>query len=131
MKNILIVMLFLFLGTGVAPAATQDNKVSSSTITFTTTGAVVSFNSSTNFISMTNLSTTTDCYADIKCLDANGRRGYLSRNQNESATMLLPRAGGITPNTVSLYFTTSNLGFISSAGSGSVSYIVTGDKDNL
>jgi len=131
MKRILISALALCLIVGIANATVKDTKVSASTVSFSTVGTVVSFNSVTNYIRMWNASTTQDCYADIRCRDSNGMRGYLTRNAGESATIFLPKAGSVTSNVVELNFSTQNLGFISDVGTGNINYVVTGDQGDL
>lgn len=133
-KKILVLVLVLLLASP-AFATMVATRVSGSTVTFSTVisggNNVVTFNSVTKHIRMVNLSTTKDCYADLRCVDANGNTGYFSRL---SATVLLPAIGKASPNTVEFDFATKNLGFASDA-TGSladkIDYVVTGETGDL
>ena len=145
MRKVLLVLFVLLFMCGSAYATTMPNRVSANTVTFSTVayGAgrgpqVVTFNSVTKHIRLLNLSTVADCYADIRCIDANGKRGFC----NSTCVILLPAIGKATPNTVEFDFATQNLGFIGntvgsttnggvSGATQSVTYAVTGDLGDL
>ena len=145
MRKVFLVLAIMFLMVGVSLATTMDTFVSSNTISFNSVNwqvnrppQIVTFNSVTRHIRMVNLSPSVDCYCDIKCVDANGIRGYANGTMN----ILLPAIGKATPNTVEFDFATFNLGFsavsnstVSSITDGGnnlrVNYVVTGDLGNL
>jgi hypothetical protein len=127
----------------VSYGVTVDTKVSGNTVFFRAiewsiptggnlvTPTIVTFNTVTKHIKITNLSTINDCYVDLRCIDSSGTRGHLSSG---SCVVLVPALGRQSPNTVEFDFATRNLGFI---GGGSVvrtnndnnkvHYVVTGD----
>jgi hypothetical protein len=146
MKKCLVAFLVLMLIASVSYATMVSTKVTGSTVSFSTIsatvnrfGTVVTFNSVTNKIYLTNLSTVADCYVDLRCTDGNGGKGYLTK---DSATVLVPAVGRASPNTVVIDFATSNLGFygktmdVSSNGgvNGSnqqIYYVATGEVKDL
>jgi len=136
MKKILMILMagFFIAGffiSGSAFAVSFDTRASGSTVTFHTVANVVTFNSVTNYIYAYNNSTTKDCWMDLRCKDANGKRGYTTL---ESAVVRLPHKGSQTPNSVAFYFSTHNLGFITDKTANitdTVTYAVTGDHQNL
>lgn len=145
MRKIFLLMLALFVVT-FAYATTADTKVSGSTVKFGSTEwspigihldpvspTVVTFSSVTRHIRITNLSRFTDCYADLKCRDANGKRGHAV---TDTCVVLIPALGNISPNSVEFDFSTHNLGFVGSTGSDlkedqRVHYVVTGDQGDF
>lgn len=145
-KKYLMVAAALMLFALPAFAITMDNRISGNVVSFSTvtggaltTPNIVTFNSVTRHIKLTNLSTVANCYVDLRCVDASGKRGYMTRN---SATVLVPAVGRATPNTVELDFSTYNLGFCGdtnqtssnngvSGSNQTISYIVTGDLQDL
>ena len=132
----ILVLLMVFALASPAYGATVPSHVSGGTVTYSTvthlfvkTRNMVSFNSATKWIKLINHSTTTDCYVDLDCRDANGKPGYLDR---DSATVLVPAAGKQSPNTVEFNYSTRNLGFLSDTGNATgdkITFIVTGDRD--
>ncbi len=142
MKKLLLVFCVLALSAGLVYAVTVDTKVSSNTVSFNTISfaanrgpQIVTFNSVTKHIRLMNLSKYRDCYADIKCVDASGKRGYAT---NDTLAILLPALGNATPNTVEFDFSTHNLGFRADSVSTTaldentnnlkVTYTVTGEQ---
>ena len=145
--KILMVVLALCFMVSVGHATTVDNKVSGNTVYFRSiewsiptggnlvTPTIVTFNSVTRHIKLMNMSTVYDCYVDITCVDANGKRGHITSN---SSVILLPALGRISPNTVEFDFSTHNLGFIGKTttvdtgnDNNKVTYVVTGDSGSL
>ena len=97
------------------------------------TPTIVTFNSTTRFIRLQNLSVYADCYADLSCRDISGKRGTIT---SDSCVVLLPAIGRATPNTVELHFATRNIGFIGSVPTSDkykqrVHYIATGDSGSF
>jgi hypothetical protein len=143
LKRLVVLFMVLCLVPSMAYATMVDTRVSANTTTFNTVnftvnrGAnIVSFNTTTNFISMMNLSKSVDCYADIRCVDANGIPGHAAEN---TLNVLLPAIGSATPNVVNLNFATRNIAFGADASYGTtaiagqgnnlkVYYVVTGDN---
>jgi hypothetical protein len=125
MKKILAVIAVLMFLCGTAYASDVPGWVTGGSVTFTTGGVVVTFNSVTRQVIMWNSSTTVDCYADFVCRDANYKSGFVSSN---TAVVLIPAAGKISPNSVSLTVATDNIGFKCNSGSGTVNFIATGDR---
>ena len=142
MRKILVLVIALLFITSLASATMVATRVSGSMTAFgklsqqVPTGSVVTFNSITTHIVMQNLSTTRDCWADIRCVNnPTGTTGHLT---SDSAVIFLPAIGRATPNTVSLDFATRNLGFVAKSVTvgrtywdEQVVYYVTGEQGDL
>lgn len=147
MRKIGLVLIGLLIFVNFVYATNEDTKISGNTVFFRAiewsiptggnivTPTIVTFNSTTRFIRITNLSMYHDCYVDLRCIDGNGKRGHITSN---SSVVLVGAKGSTTPNTVEFNFATRNLGFI---GGGSVittgndnhkiHYVVTGEQEEL
>jgi hypothetical protein len=126
MRKIFLLLAFLMIFALNAHATTVQGYVSGGTVTFNSVGTIVTFNSVTTQIIMWNNSTTVDCYADLVCRNTfTSSPGTIS---TYNTVVLIPAGGKISPNMVTLNYATNNLGFTSTAGTGSITYIVTGDK---
>jgi len=129
MKRVMFV--FLLLISQLAWGASSPSRVSSNTVIMTREGQIVTFNAVTTHIRLTNNSYSDTIYADLRCADSNGKRGYTS---TDNCVVALPYIGEATPNTVELDFSTGNLGFVSDnpeAKKATVTYIVTSDYGTL
>ena len=129
MRRLVLALMVLCFIPSIAYSAVVANRVSGSSITFDSNGNGVTFNSVTNHIIMWNESTTIDCYVDLKCFNSNGNgTGYFIRG---NARVKIPASGKQSPNSVEFNFATKNLGFFSDSGSGTITYIVTGETGDL
>lgn len=146
MRKLILALVLIGLMITNSYATIQDMRVSGGTVSFSTVdatvgryGSIVTFNSITNKIYLTNLSTVDDCWVDLRCKTVTGNTGYLTK---DSATVFLPAVGQATPNTIEINFATKNLGFVGSGidvtSNGGVSgsnriirYFVTGDNEEL
>ena len=113
MKKAMLVLAVIITLAVPAYGVNVDNRVSGNTVSYNTINLevnrdpqMVTFNSVTKHIRLINLSSTFDCYADIRCMDSNGKRGYATEG---SCNVLLPAIGRATPNTVEFEFATHNL----------------------
>ncbi len=146
MRKIFLALVILGIMATQVFATTVDTKVSGDTVFFRTiswtnedpynfgvTPAIVTFNSVTKHIRITNLSQYFDCYVDLRCIDSNGKRGHIT---SASSCVLVGAKGSTTPNTVEFDFATHNLGFIGSTGGAhrfdqQVHYVVTGEQGDF
>jgi len=136
MKRILGLVLVLVLIASSAHATMVATRVSGNAVSFSTvtgvwatTPNVVTFNSVTNHIVIRNFSRVSTLFVDLRCVDSNGTRGYM--------TATSPQLAIASSSTVQIDFATKNLGFMSTAdqvgdnsvvGSNQVvTYTVTGD----
>ena len=133
MKGIVILLLTLAISVN-CYAATVPTKVSGNSVTFSTVGTIVTFNSIAKRVRIINESTLYDVYVDPICKDANGKTGYFTRN---SAVIKVGAYGSVTPNTIEFDLSTKNLAFISDEGIAGarkhyvVDYVVFGDVNDL
>lgn len=131
MKKVLVFLIISLFVSQAAYSATVGTRVSANTITFSTSAAAVTFNSVTNKVILRNDSPAFDVYVDVKGVDTNGKqRDANATTHPYTAAILIPSAS-TTPNIVILDIATRNLGFISNDGSGSITYIVTGEVGDL
>jgi len=135
MKRICWLVLVFVLISSSAHATLKDTRVSGNAVSFSTVGFasapnIVTFNSVTNHIIIKNFSYASTLLVDLRCVDKNGTRGYM--------TATSPQLAIASSSTVQLDFATKNLGFagtVDQVGNGSVAgsnqivaYTVTGDQ---
>ena len=135
MKRILGLVLVLVLIASSSYATMAATRISGNTVSFSTVGYgdpttpnVVTFNTTTRKVRLTNLSTIADCWVDMRCVDSNGTPGAMTKN---SCTLLVPAVGRATPNTVEIDFATRNLGFRGDTNQTSADGSVSGSNQQI
>jgi hypothetical protein len=135
MRKLALVLVLVLLIASTSYGAVVATRISGNTISFSTvtnswltTPNVVTLNTITNKIRLTNLSTVADCYVDLRCVDNTGKSGYFTK---ESATLLVPAMGKASDNTVEIDFATKNIGFRSNTNQVSSNNAVSGSNNQL
>lgn len=135
-KKIFVLGLMLLFLISPAFAVTVDTKISGNVVSFSsigfstnsvTTPNIVTFNTFTRHIRITNLSSTYDCWVDLLCKDSTGKTGYMTSN---SSTVFVAANGGngnASPSVVEFDFATKNLGFTTKPRTG-LNYVNMGSK---
>lgn len=123
MRKMVLVLLIMFICLdargAVVPTKSSGNTVLFGSIEWGKNGSsypaqsptCVTFNSVTKHIRLINFSKYYDCYADLKCRDANGKGGYVT---TDSCVVFLPALGNASPNTVEIDYATDHIGFVGS-----------------
>ena len=130
MRKILLMMILGMMFSATAYAVVVPNYITGNTVAFNATEAhVVTFNTATRHINIRNESLSEDVYVDFRCKDNNGKEGHATNTT--VALVKLSHAGGdgVTGSTIDLEFATTNLGFLSDSGIGTLTYWVTGDRE--
>ena len=129
-KVFLIVLMILTMASFAFADVYSNNKITSNTVSFNTTGKVITFNSVVNKFTFICASTNAmPVYVTLKGANADNL-GWNSINTVYILPDIFPPAVRILPNsTITLDFNTDKIGIITDSGSGTITYIATTDRD--